>query len=73
MIGTAVVALFTTFGASIKASIDATTDDDFAGDLIVLPDGFSGANLSPRLAPAIDAVPGVSAAVGVSYAPAHGR
>ncbi len=70
MIGTAVVALFTTFGASIKASIDATTDDDFAGDLIVLPDGFSGANLSPRLAPAIDAVPGVSAAVGVSFVPA---
>ena len=53
MVGTAVVALFATFGASVKASIDTVTDDDFSGDLIVLPDGFSGAELSPDLAPAI--------------------
>ena len=71
MVGTAVVALFTTFGASVKASIDAVTDDDFSGDLIVLPDGFSGAELSPDLAPAIGDVPGVAAAVAVSYAPAR--
>ena len=62
MVGTAVVALFTTFGASVKASIDTVTDDDFSGDLIVLPDGFSGAELSPDLAPAIGDVPGVAAA-----------
>ena len=51
MVGTAVVALFTTFGASVKASIDTVTDDDFSGDLIVLPDGFSGAELSTRSGP----------------------
>jgi putative ABC transport system permease protein len=71
MVGTAVVALFTTFGASVKASIDTVTDDHFSGDLIVLPDGFSGAELSPELAPAIADVPGVAAAVGVLYAPAR--
>ncbi len=71
MVGTAVVALFATFGASVKASIDTVTDDDFSGDLIVLPDGFSGAELSPDLAPAIGDVPGVAAAIAVSYAPAR--
>ena len=59
MVGTAVVGLFTTFGASIKASIDETVDDDFAGDLIVLPEGFSGSLLSPELAPAIAELPDV--------------
>jgi putative ABC transport system permease protein len=69
MIGTAVVALFTTFAASIKASIADVTDDNFVGDLIVLPDGFSGAELSPSLAPAVARVPGVDTAIGVSYVP----
>ena len=70
MVGTAVVGLFTTFGASIKASIDETVDDDFAGDLIVLPDGFSGSLLSPELAPAIAELPAVDLAVGTAYGPA---
>ncbi len=70
MVGTAVVGLFTTLGASIKASIDETVDDDFAGDLIVLPDGFSGSLLSPELAPAIAELPGVDSAVGTAYGPA---
>ena len=70
MVGTAVVGLFTTFGASIKASIDETVDDDFAGDLIVLPEGFSGSLLSPDLAPAIAELPGVESAVGTAYGPA---
>ena len=69
MVGTAVVGLFTTFGASIKASIDETVDDDFAGDLIVLPEGFSGSLLSPDLAPAIAELPDVESAVGTAYGP----
>jgi putative ABC transport system permease protein len=70
LLGTAVVGLFTTFGASIKASIDETVKDDFTGDLVILPDGFSGSQLSPELAPAIAEVPGVESAVGTAYGPA---
>ena len=70
MVGTAVVGLFTTLGASVKASIDETVDDDFAGDLIVLPDGFSGSLLSPELAPAIAELPAIDLAVGTAYGPA---
>jgi putative ABC transport system permease protein len=70
MVGTAVVGLFTTFGASIKASIDDTIDEDFAGDLIVLPDGFSGSLLSPDLGPAIAELSDVESAVGTAYGPA---
>ncbi len=69
MVGTAVVGLFTTFGASIKASIDETVDTDFSGDLIVLPEGFSGSLLSPDLAPAIAELPDVESAVGTTYGP----
>lgn len=67
LVGTAVVALFTTFGASIKASLDDTVERNFSGDLIVVPDGFSGAQLSPDLAPAIETVPGVDTAIGLSF------
>jgi putative ABC transport system permease protein len=70
MVGTAVVGLFTTFGASIKASIDEMVDEDFAGDLIVLPEGFSGSLLSPELAPAIAELPTIESAVGTAYGPA---
>ncbi len=66
MVGTAVVALFTTFGSSVKASIDHAVDGTFGGDLIVLRDDFSGAGLSPDVAPAIDALPEVADAVGAA-------
>jgi putative ABC transport system permease protein len=66
MVGTAVVALFTTFGSSIKASFDEIVDDQFAGDLIVQQDGFSGAGLPPELAAAIEASPAVTSATGLS-------
>lgn len=69
MVGTAVVALFTTFGASIKASINEAVDENFSGDLVVIPDGFSGALLSPELPDAIAEVPDVTAAVGAAYSP----
>ena len=70
LVGTAVVALFTTFGASVKASVQDTVDTDFSGDFVVLPDGFSGSLLSPELAPAIAQVDGVNESVGTAYGPA---
>ena len=65
MVGTAVVALFTTFGSSVKASIDDMVDDSFGGDLIVAQDDFSGAGIDPALTPAIGELPEVDGAVGV--------
>lgn len=65
MVGTAVVALFTTFGASIKATIDHSVDQDFAGDLIVLSDDPSGAGLDPTVATEVAALPEVTSAVGM--------
>ena len=59
MVGTAVVALFTTFGASIKASIDDIVDQDFGGDLVIVADDFSGAGLSPELAAGVAELPEV--------------
>ena len=50
MIGVAVVALFTVFAASIKASIDSQIKKSFAGDLVIDSQtrGFGGFN--PQLA-----------------------
>jgi putative ABC transport system permease protein len=66
-----VVALFTTFGSSVKASIDDTVDRSFGGDLVVVHDNFSAAGLSPELAPAIGDLPDVADAVGASDVPAR--
>ena len=71
MVGTGVVALFTTFGASLEATIDDTVDNEFGGDLIVEQDGFSGAALSPELAGAIAELPEVDDAVGTAFAIAN--
>ena len=68
MLGTAVVALFATFAASIKQSLDDLIADAYEGDLIVVQEGWGGVGLSPDLAAAIDAVPEVSIATGVTFA-----
>jgi putative ABC transport system permease protein len=68
MVGTAVVALFTTFGASLKATIDDAVDTQFRGDLVILQDGFSSAALSPELAGELAELTEVNDAVGVSEA-----
>jgi putative ABC transport system permease protein len=70
MVGTGVVALFTTFGSSLKATIDDAVDNRFGGDMIVEQDGFSGAPLSPELPGAIAERPEVDDAVGVAFAAA---
>ncbi len=66
MVGTAVVALFTTFGASIKATIADTVDHNFGGDLIIVSDDFSGAGLSPAVATEVAALPEVEVAAGMA-------
>ena len=50
MLGTAVVALFATFGASIKRSLDELIADAYEGDLVIVQDGWGGVGLSPELA-----------------------
>ncbi|MFF3937141.1 ABC transporter permease [Streptomyces phaeofaciens] len=67
MIGVAVVALFTVFGASLKATMDRTVSRSFAGDVAVSTPSFGagGSGLSPKLAPAIAALPEVDTAVGL--------
>ncbi|KUO07807.1 ABC transporter permease [Streptomyces sp. DSM 15324] len=67
MIGVAVVSLFTVFGASLKATADQTVSRSFAGDVAVSTPSFGagGSGLSPRLAPAIGALPEVDTAVGL--------
>ena len=66
MIGTAVVALFTTFGASIKASVEEMVDQDFGGDLVIVSDDFSGAGLSPVVAQEVAELPEVDVAAGMA-------
>ncbi|WP_369142783.1 ABC transporter permease [Streptomyces sp. R44] len=67
MIGVAVVTLFTVFGASLKATMDRTVDRSFAGDVAIGAPSFGagGSGLSPRLAPAVAALPEVDTAVGL--------
>jgi putative ABC transport system permease protein len=68
VIGTTVVAMFATFGSSLKQSVDQTVAQSFGGDLVVTPDGFSGSNLSPQLAPALAALPEVEVAAALTPA-----
>lgn len=68
VIGTTVVAMFATFGSSLKQSVDQTVAQSFGGDLVVMPDGFSGSNLSPELAPSLAALPEVEVAAALTPA-----
>ncbi len=68
LVGTAVVALFTVVAASLKSSIDEVVDKQFAGDLVVVEEGFSGVGIDPALAPAMDELPEVSLATGFGEA-----
>ena len=68
MIGTAVVALFASLGTSIKASIGDLVHESFGGDLVIYPDGFSGAGLPAELAADVARVPDVDAVARLSFA-----
>ena len=59
MVGTAVVALFASLGSSIKQSFDDLLAQSFGGDLVVRPEGFSGALLPVELAGDVAALPEV--------------
>ncbi|MER8045892.1 FtsX-like permease family protein [Streptomyces sp. NPDC094032] len=67
MIGVAVVSLFTVFGASLKTTMDRTVSHSFAGDLAIGSPSFGagGSGLSPKLGPAVAALPEVETAVGL--------
>ncbi|MGK5534024.1 ABC transporter permease [Streptomyces sp. URMC 129] len=67
MIGVTVVSLFTVFGASLKTSMDETVARAFAGDVAVRAPGFGpdSAAISPRIAPAVAALPEVETALGL--------
>ncbi|MQY11698.1 hypothetical protein SRB5_18170 [Streptomyces sp. RB5] len=67
MIGVAVVSLFTVFASSLKATMDQSVSRAFAGDVAVQASGFgAGPNgLSPKLAPALAALPEVDTALGL--------
>jgi putative ABC transport system permease protein len=70
MVGVAVVVMFTVVAASLKAYIDDSTDEAFAGDLVITSDGsFSGIGISPGLAGAVAEVPGVEVATPMGDAP----
>ncbi len=69
MIGTAVVALFANVASSIKYSMTDLLDRSFGGDLVVRPDGFSGAGLDPTLAATIAGLPEVARVAPLRDAP----
>jgi putative ABC transport system permease protein len=65
MVGVGVVTLFTVFAASLKASLDASVDRSFGGDLVVSSGQFGGGGISPRLVDEINQLPEVTRAVGL--------
>ncbi len=69
LIGTAVVALFASVGASMKATFDEVIDTAFTGELVVEQAAFSGAPLEPTLAATLQDLPEVGAATGLANAP----
>ncbi len=65
MIGVALVALITVFGASASASVSAAIDKSMKADYIVTTGGFGGGTLPQSLAPALAKTPGVIHVSGV--------
>lgn len=60
VIGAAIVALFATFGASIRHSIDQTVSRSFGGDLVMAKTDFSGADIPPQVAASVRQLPEVA-------------
>jgi putative ABC transport system permease protein len=67
MVGGAVVAMFTVFGASLGSTLERTADRSFAGDAAVSASGFGsgGAGIGPGLARELRQLPEVAGAVGI--------
>jgi putative ABC transport system permease protein len=69
LVGVTVVSLITVIGASVKRSIANTVDEQFAGDLVIMSDGFGLGGLSTDLGPAVAELPEVATASPVGNAP----
>ncbi len=69
MIGIAVVTVFTAFAGSLKQSVDDSVGAVVKGDLVIASSQFGGGGLSPGIVDAVDALPEVDHAVGVSVGP----
>jgi putative ABC transport system permease protein len=67
MIGVGVVAFFTVFASTIKATINAQIDKSFAGDLVVDSGQFGGGGITPQLAKDLSQQPQVDAAAGLRF------
>src|SRR5439155_18127875 len=65
LVGVAVVTLFTTFGASIKASLNETVRQSFGGDLVIGGGRVADPSLSPHIASDVARLPEVGTAVGI--------
>jgi putative ABC transport system permease protein len=69
MIGVSVVALFTVFGDSLKASAAQGIDESMRADVVVDTAGYGGqvgaSGFSPQLAQEIESIPGVQSATSV--------
>ncbi|MFN8017812.1 MAG: FtsX-like permease family protein [Acidimicrobiales bacterium] len=66
VIGAAVVAIFATFGSSMKATINDTVDRSFGGDLVIAQSMGSGSTLSPKLAADVAELPEVAHSAGLA-------
>ncbi|MGH9118134.1 MAG: ABC transporter permease [Acidimicrobiales bacterium] len=65
VIGVAVVALFTVFTASLRATLDDDVSAAFGGDLVIGTPAFGGGGLSPQLVDELGSRPEVDQAVGL--------
>jgi putative ABC transport system permease protein len=65
MIGVALVALITVFGASASASVGAAIDKSMKADYIITTGGFGGGTLPRSLGPQLEKTPGVTQVSGV--------
>jgi len=70
VVGVAVVALFTVFTASLRATLDDDVTTAFGGDLVVSTPSFGGGQLGPQLVDDLRALPEVDRAVGLGGGPA---
>ena len=67
MIGVGIVAFFTIFASSIKATINGQIDKSFAGDLVVGAGNFGGGGITPQLSKDLAAQPDVKAVSGMRF------
>ena len=70
MIGVGLVALLLVINSSIRASIDKTLDESFAGDIVVQSGAFGMIGLPPTVAADIEQIPDVSIVSPIRFSPA---